>query len=244
MGPLVRLGLGIDHVDLGVGSVGDPGLAAVEHEAIAPLLGAQAHGHHVGAGVGLTHGQGADVLAAEEFGQIAALLFRAAVAVDLVDAQVGMGAVGQGHGAGAAAEFFHHHHVGQVAEAGAAVRLGDGDPEQAQVAELAPEIVGEGVVAVDGSGAGRHLGGDELADLVTQEIQGLAEGEVQAGIVQGAPPSLLLSVGEGGWVARTGPPPPVRYRPGPPGSVPRRYPVPVASAGCRATAAGVGHGAR
>ncbi|MNE56025.1 hypothetical protein D3C80_1509010 [compost metagenome] len=94
---LVQVGLGVNHVGIGVGTVGDPGLAAVEHVVIAAFFCAQFHRHHVGAGIGLAHGQGADVLAADQLGQVLELLLVGAVAVDLVDAQVGMGAVGQRH---------------------------------------------------------------------------------------------------------------------------------------------------
>ena len=97
MRAFVQVGLGIDHVGVGVGAVGDPGLAAVEHIVVAALLGTQLHRHDVGAGVGLAHGQCADVLAADQLGQVLELLLMGAVAVDLVDAQVGMGPVGQCH---------------------------------------------------------------------------------------------------------------------------------------------------
>ncbi|MOA32446.1 hypothetical protein D3C78_1536660 [compost metagenome] len=64
---------------------------------VAALFRAQFHRHHVGTGIGLAHGQGADVLAADQLGQVLELLLMGAVAVDLVDAQVGVGAVGQRH---------------------------------------------------------------------------------------------------------------------------------------------------
>jgi hypothetical protein len=51
----VGIGLGIDHQRVGNRAVGDPHLAAVEHEAIALLLGACLHRHHVGAGGRLRH---------------------------------------------------------------------------------------------------------------------------------------------------------------------------------------------
>ncbi|MNE92381.1 hypothetical protein D3C80_1900970 [compost metagenome] len=64
---------------------------------VAALFGAQFHRHHVGTGIRLAHGQGADVLAADQFWQVFGFLFVSAVAVDLVDAEVGMRAVGQCH---------------------------------------------------------------------------------------------------------------------------------------------------
>nr|GFD09160.1 hypothetical protein [Tanacetum cinerariifolium] len=61
MRTFLKVGLGIDYVRVGIRAVGDPGLAAVEHEAIAAFVGTQLHRHDVGTGVGLAHRQGADV---------------------------------------------------------------------------------------------------------------------------------------------------------------------------------------
>ncbi|MNN33131.1 hypothetical protein D3C81_1468720 [compost metagenome] len=185
MRALVQVGLGVDHVGVGVGAVGDPGLAAVEHVVVAAFFGAQFHRDHVGAGVGLAHGQGADVFAADQLGQVLELLLMGAVAVDLVDAQVGVGAVGQRDRGRGAADFFHGHHVGQVAETRAAVLLGHGHPQQAHLAELLPHVGGEQVVVVDGGGARRQLAGHEGADLVAQHVDGFAESEVEAGVRHG-----------------------------------------------------------
>ncbi|CPN01604.1 Uncharacterised protein [Bordetella pertussis] len=70
---LVRLGigLGIDHQRIGVGAVGDPHLGAVEHIAVAFLVGAQAHADHIGPRARLAHGQRAHVFAADQLGQVA-----------------------------------------------------------------------------------------------------------------------------------------------------------------------------
>ncbi len=83
-----RIGLGVDHVDAGLGAVGDPHLAAVQHVVVAVPDRFQPHADHVGAGVGLGHGQRADVLAAAQLRQVLLLLFFAAVLADLVDTQV------------------------------------------------------------------------------------------------------------------------------------------------------------
>ncbi len=187
MGSLVQVGLGVDHVGVGVRAVGDPGLAAVEHEAIALAVGAQLHRHHVGASIGLAHGQRADVFTGDQLGQVFRLLLRRAVAVYLIDAQVRMRAVGQPHRGRAAADFFERDDVGQVAHAGAAVFLVYGDTEQAHVAELAPHVAGKEVVAVDGFGAGRQFVGHETAHLVAEHVDGFTEGEVEAGVVHVPP---------------------------------------------------------
>jgi len=193
VGAFLQVGLGVDHVGAGVGAVGDPGLAAVEHVVVAALVGAQFHRDHVGAGIRLAHGQGADVFAADQLRQVLEFLFMAAVAVDLVHAEVGVGAVGQRHRCRTTADLFHSHHMGQVAQAGTAVFFGHGNAQQAHVTELAPQVGGEQVVDVDLCRARRNLLGHEGLHLVAQHVDGFAEGEVQGGVTHGQAP--LLSFG-------------------------------------------------
>ncbi len=194
MRALVQVGLGVDHAGVGVRAVGDPGLAAVEHVAVAALLGAQLHGDHVGAGIGFAHGQRADVLATDQLGQVAGLLLGVAVAVDLVDAQVRMRAVGQGHRGRAAADLFHRHHMGQVAEAGATVFFGDGHAEQTHLAEFSPHVRREQVLLIDGFGARSNLGSDEGLHLLAQHVDGFTEGEIEAGVVHEPPACLVIAL--------------------------------------------------
>ena len=188
VGAFFQVGLGVDHIGVGVRAVGDPGLAAIEYVMVAALVGAQFHRHHVGTGIRLAHGQGADVLAADQLGQVLEFLCVVAVAVDLVDAQVGVRPVGQRHRGRATADFFHAHHMGQVTEAGTAVFLGHGDAQQAHVAELAPQVGGEQVVDVDLGRARCDLLGHEGLHLVAQHVDGLAEGEVQGRVTHGQAP--------------------------------------------------------
>ena len=206
----VGLGLRIDHIDVGVGAVGDPHLVAVEHETVAPALGAEFHAHHVRAGTGLAHRQGADVLAAAQPGQVPGFLFGRAVLADLVDAQVGVGAVGETHRGGGTGDLLHGHHMGQVAHTGAAELLLDGDAQQAQITELAPQVAGEVVVAVDGLGAGGDLLQGEALDGVAKLIDVGAEIEVEAveHSSHGGPADLgrgtITKLGGGGNFARQG----------------------------------------
>lgn len=175
------IGLGVDHQGVGVGAVGDPHLGAVEHVAVALLVGAQLHADHVGAGARLAHRQRADVLAGNQLGQVLGFLRGGAVAVDLVHAQIGVRAVGQADRGAGAGDFLHRHHVGQVAHVGAAVFLADGHAQHAQVPELAPQIHRELVAAVDFGGARGDLGGRESAHRIAQHIQVFAQVEVQSG---------------------------------------------------------------
>ena len=188
MGALFQIGLGIDDVGVGVGPVGDPRLAAVEHIVVAAFVGAQFHRHHVRPGIGFAHRQGADVLAADQLGQVLGLLRRRAVTVDLVDAQIGVGTVGQRNRGRGAADLFHRHYVCQITQARAAVFFRHGDAEQAHVAELAPHVGWEQVVVVDLRGARGELGGCEGAHLVAKHVDGLAQGEVQAGVMHARAP--------------------------------------------------------
>ncbi|MNE16524.1 hypothetical protein D3C80_1094730 [compost metagenome] len=125
------------------------------------------------------------MLAADQLGQVFGLLRRSAVAVDLVDAQVGVRAVGQADRRRGAADFLDGHHVGQVAHAGAAVLLGNGDAQQAHLTEFLPHVGGEQVVVVDGGGARRQLAGHEGTHLVAQHVDGFTKGEVEAGVRHG-----------------------------------------------------------
>ena len=103
----------------------------------------QFHADHVGAGVGFGHGQRAHVFAAAQFGQVSGFLLLAAILAQLVQAQIGHGAVRQSDGRRGAADLLHHHGVGQVAHIAAAVALLHGDAEQAHGAELPPQIHAE-----------------------------------------------------------------------------------------------------
>ena len=80
---------------------------------------------------------------------------------------------------------FHRHDVREVTQLGAAVFLFHRHAMQAQFAELGPEVVREQVVAVDLGRARRDFRGDEGLDGVAQRIDGVAQVEVQAGIVHG-----------------------------------------------------------
>ena len=61
------------------------------------LVGAKAHADHVRSGSALAHGQGSDVLAADQLGKVFAPLGLGAVAENLVDAEIGVGTVGERH---------------------------------------------------------------------------------------------------------------------------------------------------
>ena len=90
-----------------------------------------------------------------------------------------MRAVGQADRGRGAGDFFHRHDVFEVAHAGAAVFLLHGDAEHAEIAELAPEVGRELVVAVDRGGARRDLLGGEGLHGAAQHVGGFAQVEIQ-----------------------------------------------------------------
>ncbi len=88
------VGLGIDDERVRVRAVGDPELGAVEDIIAVPLFRAELHRHDVGPRPRLGHGERADMIAGNQPRQVFPLLLLAAVELYLVDAEVGMGAVG------------------------------------------------------------------------------------------------------------------------------------------------------
>ncbi len=62
---------------------------------IAFLIGTQTHGDDVGSGTRFTHGKRAHMFTGNELWQVVCLLGRRAMAHNLVDAEIGMGAVGE-----------------------------------------------------------------------------------------------------------------------------------------------------
>ena len=178
--PGLHVGLGVDHQSVGVAAIGDPHFRAVENVAVALLFGAQPHRDDVGTRARLGHGQGADMLAGKEFRQIFGFLRRRGVAPDLVDAKVGMGAIGQADRGRGARNLLQRDDMGEIAHVGAAVLLRDRHAEQAEVAEFLPEIGGKFIVAVDLFRAGRDFGQGEGAHAVAQHVDLVAESEIQA----------------------------------------------------------------
>jgi hypothetical protein len=67
----------------------------------------------------------------------------------------------------------------QVAHAGAAELLLDGDAKQAEIAELAPQIGGEIVIPIDVGGTRGDLGVRERPHAFPQRLGRLAQVEVQ-----------------------------------------------------------------
>lgn len=140
---------------------------------IAIVLGGKPHADNIGACSRLAHGQCAHVLAADEGGQITRLLIRGAVAVDLVDAEVGVGAVGEADRGAGATHLLHHQHVGQITEAHAVILFRHSNAVQPEFAHLGPEIPRKDVAVIDLAGARRYHFLAEGLDLLGQGAEGL-----------------------------------------------------------------------
>ena len=88
-----------------------------------------------------------------------------------------MRAVAQANRARRARNLLHRHQMGQVAHLAAAELAWHRQPQEADLAELGPEVLRERVGFVDGGGARRDLRFSEAADRVAQCIDVFAEGK-------------------------------------------------------------------
>src|ERR1700722_6619327 len=129
------------------------------------------------------------MLATDQLRQITALLLRAAPAPDLVDAEIGVGAVAQAHRGRGAGPLLHRHHVLEIAQAQAAERLLDRDPVQAELAHGRPELAWKLVGPIDLGGERRDLVGGEPRCGSADGVGGFTEVEIKrwAGILDHSP---------------------------------------------------------
>ena len=185
MGAFLRIGLGVNDVNMRVWAVSDPHLAAIEHEVVTTALRPQLHADHIGPGVRLAHRQRPDMLATDQLGQVFCLLLRRAVAVDLVHAQVGMRPVGQTHRRRPTADLLHRHHMRQIPQPRAAVLLRHGNAQQPHVAKAPPHVLRKLILPVDLRRPRRQLGINQIAGLLAQHVDGLAKTEVQRWVMHG-----------------------------------------------------------
>src|SRR3954447_15687973 len=167
--PLVRrVGLGVvlhqHEDDAGAEAVGDPHLLAVQLPvAVLALLGGRLDALDVGADLGLGEREGGADLAGRHLRQEVILLL---VGAELHQ-QVGADEVGvddAGDRDPAARELFDDHRVGGQVEPHAAVLLGNGDPEEAELFHLLDDRLREGILVVVVLGVGDDLLVGELAD--------------------------------------------------------------------------------
>ena len=115
------------------------------------------------AGARFAHRQRADMLAADQLGQIFLLLLVIAPAADLVDAEVRVRAVAEADRGRGARHFLLRHDMLEIAEAEPAILLLDRDPVQPELAHLRPQMPREFVLLVDLGGDRRDLVGARSA---------------------------------------------------------------------------------
>ncbi len=89
------------------------------------------------------------MLAGDQFRQILALLLGVAVQLDLIDAEIGMGAIGERHGGGRASDLLDHDRMRQIAHVDAAEFLRHGDAKKAERAHFRPELVRKHIGAIN-----------------------------------------------------------------------------------------------
>ncbi len=138
-------------------AVGDPGLRAVDDVLVSVTGGPTGDVAGVAAGIGLGEGQRPAPFPGGQHGQPALPLLLGAVGHDQGGGHgVGVDDAGQAHPA--VGELLDDPDVGEQVEAEAAVRLGDGHPEEPEIAHLPHDLGGEAVGML-------HLGGerDDLA---------------------------------------------------------------------------------
>ena len=168
MAPAFGIGLGDDDDQIGVLAVGDEGLRAVEHVAVAGFLGLGAHALQVGAGAGLGHGDGADQFAGGELGQPAFLLLLGAVMQDVGRDDAGMQRRAEGVEAGEREFAVDHRLMGEGA-AGAAIFLRHRGAQQTGLAGLGPDLALVHAFFVPAVDMGSEFVGDEAPRLLFEQ---------------------------------------------------------------------------
>jgi hypothetical protein len=133
------VGLGGDDDQVGVLPVGDEGLLPRKPVGVAVAQGAGLDALHVRSGGGLGHGERADHLARHHLGQPCLFLRFGPIGEDIVCDDAGMDGIAPACQVGAALFQTDHRLMAKIA-ACAAICLGDGGAEQAQLARLLPGL--------------------------------------------------------------------------------------------------------
>src|SRR6266702_4315617 len=119
------------------------------------------------------------MLAGDQLRQIFPLLQLVAVAADLVDAEVGMRAVGQADRGRRPRNLLDRDAMLEIAEAGSAIFLFHRDAMQAERSNFGPEVARELVAAVDLGGARRDLVLREGMHRLANRIRGFTQVEIE-----------------------------------------------------------------
>ena len=120
------------------------------------------------------------MLAGDELSEVAALLLVRAVAADLIDAEVRVGAIGEPDRGGGARDFLHGNAVLEITEPCPTPFLLDRDAVHAKLAQLGPEIAREHIATVDLIGAPGNSFSGKAAHALAQHVGRLAQAEIKA----------------------------------------------------------------
>ena len=168
-----RVGLGHCQVDIAAVAVGHEQLVAVEDVVVAVARGCGADRLRVGAGVRFGDREATLLLAGRQTGQEAVLLVLRAVLVDdpAVD-HVGVDDPGEPHPA--ARDLLDHRGVGLKRQSQPAVRLREGDPEDAHLTHVGVNLGRENAGVFKFGGVGDDLFVDPAAHVARDLHAGLA----------------------------------------------------------------------
>src|SRR6185312_8227501 len=161
--------------NVGIVSVGDEGLVAVQHPVVAFADGGGAGGGSVGTGAGFSESPAAEPFAAGELGNIFAALLLGSGEKDVVDGQRIVRSDNNADGSVHGGKFFDCEHVIDVREPGAAVFDGNDHSQEAHLAELLHHFGGKLAGFVPLHHIGSDLGGGEVANFAAQLLLVLSE---------------------------------------------------------------------
>jgi hypothetical protein len=154
----------------------------VEDIAALDPIGLELHRHDVAACAGFGHREAADMFAADQLGEVFSFLLGIAPAADLVDAKVGMRAVGEADRGRRTTDFLDRDDMFEIAEPEPAEFFLDGDTMQPEFAHPRPEFVArEPVVRIGLGGERCDLFVGEAGGGVADHVGGFAEREIEIG---------------------------------------------------------------
>src|SRR4051812_33674172 len=119
------------------------------------------------------------MFAGYQFWKIFTLLRLVAVAADLIDAKIGMRAIGQADRRRGARNLLDRDAMLEITEPAAAIFLLDGDAMQTERADLRPEIARKLVALVDLGGARRNFARRKILHGFADRVRGFAEIEIE-----------------------------------------------------------------
>jgi hypothetical protein len=119
------------------------------------------------------------VLAGHQLRQVFLFLRGSTPAAQLVDTEIRVRAVREADRRGSAADLFHCDDMREITQAGAPEIFLYGDPEEAEVAELRPQLAREAILPIDVGGKRRDAFRGKLRHGGAQGVDVFSESEVE-----------------------------------------------------------------